>query len=65
MVNKEAFLQELSELTKKYGVAIDGCGCCDSPYLTEKVYSYESSSTVNIDNTGKYIEDDGSIKWKQ
>lgn len=29
----EKFLEELSELTKKYNVAISGCGCCSSPYL--------------------------------
>ena len=28
------FLEELSELTKKYNISIDGCGCCGSPYLT-------------------------------
>ncbi len=32
---KETFLQELSELTKKYGLAIGGCGCCDSPWVEE------------------------------
>lgn len=29
------FLVELSELTKKHGVEIAGCGCCDTPYLVE------------------------------
>ena len=28
------FLEELSELTKKYNISINGCGCCGSPYLT-------------------------------
>ena len=27
------FLEELTELTKKYGIQINGCGCCGSPYL--------------------------------
>lgn len=31
--NQEAFLRELSELSRKYGIAIDGCGCCGSPWL--------------------------------
>ena len=31
----EQFLKELSELSKKHGVYIAGCGCCNSPYLTE------------------------------
>ena len=27
------FLADLSALTQKYGIRIEGCGCCDSPYL--------------------------------
>lgn len=30
---QEKFLVELAKLTKKYNVAIGGCGCCGSPYL--------------------------------
>ena len=29
------FLTEMSDLTKKYGYIIGGCGCCGSPYLTK------------------------------
>ena len=29
----DAFLQELAELTKKYNLEIDGCGCCGSPAI--------------------------------
>lgn len=29
------FLEELSVLTKKYGIKISGCGCCGSPYLVD------------------------------
>lgn len=31
----ENFSKELSDLTKKYGIAIGGCGCCGSPYLDD------------------------------
>ena len=31
--SKYKFLEELSELTKKYNISIEGCGCCGSPYL--------------------------------
>lgn len=34
MENVNRFLEELSELTTKYGIIIAGCGCCGSPYLT-------------------------------
>jgi hypothetical protein len=27
------FMLELTKLTRKYGVAISGCGCCGSPFL--------------------------------
>jgi len=27
------FLKELTELSKRYKIAIGGCGCCGSPYL--------------------------------
>lgn len=29
-----AFLEELAELTNKHGIEIEGCGCCNSPWLT-------------------------------
>ncbi|MBX5436754.1 MAG: hypothetical protein IRZ33_06000 [Alicyclobacillaceae bacterium] len=33
MEKLQAFLDELSELTKRYGLIIGGCGCCGSPYV--------------------------------
>lgn len=29
----QEFLNELSLLTQKYGIAIGGCGCCGSPFV--------------------------------
>jgi hypothetical protein len=29
------FLVELSALSQKYGIMIEGCGCCGSPALLE------------------------------
>jgi Fe-S oxidoreductase len=29
----EEFLKKLSQLTQEYGISINGCGCCGSPYL--------------------------------
>lgn len=31
---EQAFLNELTALTKKHKISIGGCGCCGSPYLT-------------------------------
>jgi hypothetical protein len=36
------FLSELSELAKKYGIAIHGCGCCGSPII----YGLKNSSSL-------------------
>ncbi|WP_026949135.1 hypothetical protein [Alloalcanivorax xenomutans] len=33
--NERRFLAGLEKLTRDTGVAVDGCGCCGSPYLTE------------------------------
>lgn len=33
--NEAQFLRQLSKLTNDYGLLVDGCGCCGSPFLTE------------------------------
>ena len=30
------FLSELSELSRKHGLYIDACGCCNGPWVLEK-----------------------------
>lgn len=32
----DKFLEELSALTKKYGIEIGGCSYCGSPYLVDR-----------------------------
>jgi GTPase involved in cell partitioning and DNA repair len=32
---QEALLADLTELSRKHGIKIGGCGCCGSPYFTE------------------------------
>jgi len=32
-VTERAFLEEYKELVRKYGVCVDACGCCQSPFL--------------------------------
>ncbi|MDD5703911.1 MAG: hypothetical protein PHU23_17900 [Dehalococcoidales bacterium] len=54
------FLKELSELTTKYDIEIDACGCCDSPFLRDrqKLYSNSTNGVIIGDNLdfrdGKY-----------
>lgn len=31
----KCFLNELSELTRKHGIKICGCGCCGSPWIED------------------------------
>jgi len=31
----ESFLQELTALSDKYEIYIEGCGCCGSPWLND------------------------------
>ena len=31
----QMFLAELTELTRRYDVAITGCGCCGSPFTED------------------------------
>jgi len=45
----DSFLEELSDLTKWYGIEICGCGCCGSPWSKklepDKLdYQYKTSS---------------------
>jgi hypothetical protein len=30
-----AFIAELTELTRKHGIAVSACGCCNSPWLLD------------------------------
>ena len=52
MKNKDRFLEELTALTKRFDIKIDGCGCCGSPFLEEetehddKVYLAPSDSEL-------------------
>ena len=39
------FMTELEALTRKYNLSVGGCGCCQSPFLSELKES---------DMTGKY-----------
>lgn len=48
----DKFLEELSELSNKYGFEIGGCGCCGSPWVQEidGNFGVDNLSFVN----GKY-----------
>ena len=52
------FLKELSELTKKYGLVIEGCGCCGSP----RIYDVNSEKDVLEDLTYDF-ETEAYERW--
>lgn len=33
---QQAFLRELTELSRKHGIIITGCGCCGSPGMDDQ-----------------------------
>lgn len=53
------FLIELSKLTRAHGIAVSGCGCCDSPFL-RPVPKDDSSHKYGIEGEG--LEGD-RIAW--
>lgn len=59
MSKLEKFLEELSELTKKHGLAIGGCGCCDSPWIDNLETDEEEAGNLwYSQKDGKYHTDE-------
>lgn len=44
----EAFLDELSELSRKHRIAIGGCGCCGSPWITPDGVRYHGGVPIAV-----------------
>jgi hypothetical protein len=54
-----SFLKELSALTRKHGVQVSGCGCCNSPWL-----NLLGEGDVGLDGRYDYdYEGDGPLRW--
>ena len=52
----EFFLNELSELTKKHGFEIGGCGCCGSPWVFDKNNDIFIAESLRYDDKKKRYE---------
>ena len=68
----EAFLRDLTEVSRKHGIIIGGCGCHGSPFLG---YMNDEQEFFELSSKGSYIvEDEGlphpevnvglNLKWK-
>lgn len=53
MNDEEKFKEELTALTKKYGIVIWGCGCCGSPSLMDLEDGMEADSICDL----RWLED--------
>jgi hypothetical protein len=58
---KEAFLEELNQLTRKHGIHIWGCGCCHSPLLER--LSQDKTTPNHQYRISEIEEEDGPIEW--
>lgn len=64
--NEIEFLKELDKLSRKYKIAVGGCGCCSSPFL-EKIKPEEnhlSAGYVYVDQL-EWVTQDDFLKWNE
>lgn len=64
---REAFVLELRALTLKHGIAIEGCGCCGSPYLTRDVPVTDPRSGYAISARSEHlawVDPSRDINWR-
>ena len=52
MKNIKSYLDELEKLNDKYGLYIEGCGCCGSPYLVDKTNNRIYFDNINFTKDG-------------
>ena len=56
--NLKAFLEGLAELSIKHNLTIGGCGCCGSPWITEREVEAGSYTEMHLDNLTFVEKDD-------
>jgi len=60
-VKTKEFLKELSELTRKYRIAIGGCGCCGSPFLIS--FDEREGEYDNPDFEYTLLDEEYELSW--
>lgn len=51
-----AFLKDLSKISEKWGMYVQGCGCCGSPWIFDELADKNHDNLLYTDNG--YIVDD-------
>jgi hypothetical protein len=59
--DEQRFLRELSELSKKYGITIWGCGCCGSPGVDGAGTSLDELTWNDKDKRYEAKDSDGKV----
>lgn len=66
-IRRQEFLKELTALSRKYSLAIEGCGCCDSPYLRDfSTFNRENVEEMRYDVTqnGGFYNSGGELRLR-
>ncbi len=63
-MDRESFLRELTELTKKHKIVIGGCGCCGSPFILELEPANEGGHYELGGQGDRSTDSDDDLKWK-
>ena len=58
----EAFICGLSELTKRYGLAVRGCWFCGSPFLENLI---EGDDNLYVAENLDYSSETGKYEWEK
>lgn len=62
--NEKDFIKELEQLSRKYKIAVGGCGCCGSPYLDAlKSEAIHDGAGYSYEDRLMWISKDDSYDW--
>jgi hypothetical protein len=66
MKDVKQFILRLTALTREFGIAIGGCGCCGSPYLTEAKNTEDiNAGYAVLDSQVQWVDSSNTFLWSQ